>query len=638
MPQGGINRRKIQGEFFDCTIQSYNDNGHGTHKIDYALQYGISMPLSKYIEELEMIEEHTKDDKSEKRESRLYFLRNVANYDVLVNYFQHLTTYLNGGSNFPDCGRHGSNFESNKLIIIAAGGNIITIFAKLLHDLIVNKYNCVWFNKIMLNNWALKNELFQLINNCPKSLWVDVNFLASSNYSDFDYNILPNKCNNYYGEDENNSNNNRYIYDNIDFRYDNNNDNNNGNNGNNNGNNNGIEDDNNNDDGFLYYTPDTSSEKDTVGFYLFRIKTALLVESPMVTRDYNLSQGRRNCKNINLSDSKLNLFYPQAAQEDWLDDINLKGNDDYYKNKKWCKHTINNMLAIKELIKDETLNNVNTCIELKKTELGAQNDIIGAMEYIRSVNLTMNLILESSSDDSAGIQYDDDTLEDWQYFLNNFSSLDSILNSDLPFVSVDIIKEFTLKTDLGNFNNSLMDYRIEEEVLPKPKSCKYLIVPGNHYPLLKKLKRIMDLFIKNQDDIPIDGLSITFNSIIIEPREKEGDLIPNIYTEDGKIVDLIKAFEHLATDDRRIDSSLLDAVNIAIEQIESESGIAGNKKLKKIYKKTKKKTKKKTTPKKTIYKKPKKKTIPKKTTYKKTIPKKTLPKKTTYKKKTKTKK
>ena len=58
-----MSSRNIPGEFFDCTIQSYNDNGHGTHKIDYSLQYGISIPMIKYIEELRMIFENTDDDK-----------------------------------------------------------------------------------------------------------------------------------------------------------------------------------------------------------------------------------------------------------------------------------------------------------------------------------------------------------------------------------------------------------------------------------------------------------------------------------------------------------------------------------------------------------------------------------------------
>ena len=80
-------RKRIQGELFDCTVQGYNDNGHGKHKIDYALQYGISIPIKKYIEELEMIHENTKDDKSRKREKRLEFLRLVTREPVFGKSF-----------------------------------------------------------------------------------------------------------------------------------------------------------------------------------------------------------------------------------------------------------------------------------------------------------------------------------------------------------------------------------------------------------------------------------------------------------------------------------------------------------------------------------------------------------------------
>ena len=149
--------------------QGYNDNGHGTHKIDYALQYGIMIPLQKYIEELEMIQEGEEDDKSEKRNERLTFLRSISDIDVLVNYFQNFTTYLNGGSNFPECRLYGSNFEYNKIIITAAGGNIVTIFTKLLHDLLVNGEDSeIPFNIQRLTAWSLSEQLKFWIANCPR--------------------------------------------------------------------------------------------------------------------------------------------------------------------------------------------------------------------------------------------------------------------------------------------------------------------------------------------------------------------------------------------------------------------------------------------------------------------------------------
>ena len=151
-----MSSRNIPGEFYDCTVQSYNDNGHGTHKIDYALQYGISIPMLKYVEELRMIFENTTDDKSEKRAQRMEFLEFLMEEDVFLNYFQYFTTYINGGSNFPDLGEFGTNFETNKIIQITAGGNIITIFAKLIQDIMVNGRNVeIGFNRFMLEKWSL---------------------------------------------------------------------------------------------------------------------------------------------------------------------------------------------------------------------------------------------------------------------------------------------------------------------------------------------------------------------------------------------------------------------------------------------------------------------------------------------------
>ena len=189
-----MSSRNIPGEFFDCTIQSYNDNGHGTQKIDYSLQYGISIPMIKYIEELRMIFENTNDDKSDKRAQRLEFLEFLSQEPVFLNYFQYFTTYINGGGNFPDLGEFGSNFETNKLILITAGGNIFTIFAKLIEDLMNNGKNVkTKFNKFMIGRWSLTKLMIDLMKRAPQRLKVLVTNIASYPFSDFDYNLLPNK-------------------------------------------------------------------------------------------------------------------------------------------------------------------------------------------------------------------------------------------------------------------------------------------------------------------------------------------------------------------------------------------------------------------------------------------------------------
>ena len=64
-----------------------------------------------------MIQEGTTDDKSAKRDERLRFLISIREVDVLVSYFQHFVTYLNGEVTFPDFLRTDGddNFKTNKI-------------------------------------------------------------------------------------------------------------------------------------------------------------------------------------------------------------------------------------------------------------------------------------------------------------------------------------------------------------------------------------------------------------------------------------------------------------------------------------------------------------------------------------------
>ena len=582
-------KKRIQGELFDCTVQGYNDNGHGTHKIDYALQYGIRTPIQKYIEELQKIQENTVDNKSTKREERLDFLTAIGEVDVLVNYFQYLVTYLNGGKNFPDCRQYGSNFETNKIIMTAAGGNIITIFAKLLKDLLVNGDSTrIKFNNKMLTRWALSAQLREWIAYCPDEGRRSINLMASYDFSDFDYNLLPNKCIN-----------------NFDVSTD-------------------IEDDDNNMDlgrqqnteipqpqGFGYQQPqgwvhqqsqgwyqrggaDSDSEgtynfsvpnpapDDKAGFFLFRVKTGFKVDAPHTLRRFNMSHGKTNCRYARIAEEKLKLFYPQAVQDNWLRDRKLYGRDNSFKNKAKCRHAIQNMLQIKELIRRETTTNVHTLIRLKKRQLRSGDDITGAIEYIRSVTYSMNLVLQ----DKAGVQTEEDSEEEWQEVLDIFSSLDTILDSELPSISKDLLYNLINSDNLGSFTNNFMDKRQRDEGLESPPVCNFTIVPGGLFRKLDKIKDVMHRFVNNPRDPTIDGLRITINNIIIEPRAVEGDLVPKIYAEEGELDDLIETFDQMHME-QGISEDLLAAVDMARNQLERESGVAG--KTKKIKKKRKKK-------------------------------------------------
>ena len=537
-----VNRRNIQGEFFDCTIQSYNDNGHGKHKIDYSLNYGISIPMLKYIEELRMIFENTHDDKSSKRAQRLEFLEYLMDQDVLINYFQYLTTWLNGGSNFPDLNEYGSNFETNKLIIITAGGNIITIFAKLLHDILPPHPPQINFNKFILEHWSLGDMMIDLMRTASYRLKSLINIIAGFNFSDFDYNILPNK---FYTIDESNNTEEENTSENGDGNtYENtygqwnsygkaNAYRNRNNSNSNNMNNSSI------------MVPEFPSDS-PCGFYLFRVKTSFEIRDYHIPPDFKITKARQYCGKAGISRKKMNLFYPQAVQEDWLDNRALSMPNDYKRNKEYCRESIGYLLKIKEMIKEETINNVNACIELTAMQQRLPTDVDGAIEYIRSVNYSMNNFLKTLRTDIAGEQTGEESFEEWQEFLNNFSSLDSILSGKLPFVSVNIIKHLINSRDLGTFTDEFMDKRQAESRLPAPKVCTYSIIPTGLHRLIRHLKAPMDSYMRNQPRPPIDGLRISFNNIIIEPREFEGEEVPKIYAEEGEFDELAQSFEQLS--------------------------------------------------------------------------------------------
>ena len=144
----------VPGEFFDATMATYNDKSHGKAKIDYSLTYGIAVPIDKYIEELEEILKAEKDDKTEKRKLRLVFLQEMSKYGLAKELFIHLTTWLNGGKQ----GVKGEYHEDNNLIIIMAGGNIITIFAKLIHIILTDEPAA---RKIVFLHQTLTEETFR---------------------------------------------------------------------------------------------------------------------------------------------------------------------------------------------------------------------------------------------------------------------------------------------------------------------------------------------------------------------------------------------------------------------------------------------------------------------------------------------
>ena len=192
----------LSGELFDLTVTSYNNN-FGKEKIDYSLKHGIEIPIDKYIDELKMISEGSNDDKTVKRKQRLQFLEEINNnnYYFLSELFTKIIRYINGGEK-------NNSFEENNLIMVVAGGNIITIFVKLM-EFIVNNINSGKED----NTKTILKDLYYIdndheIDNIYKGIKENIikfsleksntdifKELLKKGFSDFDYNLLPNKPN-----------------------------------------------------------------------------------------------------------------------------------------------------------------------------------------------------------------------------------------------------------------------------------------------------------------------------------------------------------------------------------------------------------------------------------------------------------
>ena len=193
---------RLSGEFFDLTITSVN-NDFGYEKTKYSLTYGISTPLSKYIEELRSIISQGANVKSDKRSARLNFLEQFEGDAFFEQYFQDMMCFLNGGYHLP---RGKETFSNNKIVIAIAGGNIVTIFAKLVKDLLTyatseGRPNLSTFNYNYVQHHTSQVQT-GLDNFGGIARWNSILSLLAHNkgyllerFSDFDYNLLPNKPN-----------------------------------------------------------------------------------------------------------------------------------------------------------------------------------------------------------------------------------------------------------------------------------------------------------------------------------------------------------------------------------------------------------------------------------------------------------
>ena len=106
----------FSAEGIDIVLQPISNVFGFLHNGDYH-------PLYKMVIELYLIGELTNDDKSSKRQTRLNFLLECIKFPDFVNLYYSMYTYLN-------CIQ-----EDQTIALIVSGGNLVTLFAKLLYDI-----------------------------------------------------------------------------------------------------------------------------------------------------------------------------------------------------------------------------------------------------------------------------------------------------------------------------------------------------------------------------------------------------------------------------------------------------------------------------------------------------------------------
>ena len=404
------------GELFDLTVTSYN-NIYGKEKILYSMMYGISSPIQKYLDELYKIEKEniqkqrngeTPGDKDAKRALRQEFLELCNDNDDLKLYFRQMCNYLNGKT-----GDIVDQYEQ-PLTIVCAGGNLITIFFKLLLNIIstnldslnVNPNFTILVGKIT-TYFATNPDIVQFI----KTYEREDTFIL---FSDFDYNLVP------------------YLVDRRIF-----------NRGQdplkkqlNNQEQQGVEELLHNT--FFGNTETTMGDMD--GFILFRVKTRFksvmdsIYRGLKYTDQEQFKEFKKACnenRDNNGKPAPLTNLYAQIVKDSEISKIN-SGNQ-------LCKTYYNYLLKKKKYIKDATNLNVRKTIEYWKTNvIHGSSDLNAIIEYLHAV--TTNLNKEIAYRQPQGTQYFD-----------LFKSLNTMLVDDtLVEESSNILIDFMVQ---GNVND-----------------------------------------------------------------------------------------------------------------------------------------------------------------------------------------
>ena len=600
------------GEFLDLTITSYS-NKFGAEKINNSINFGIQTPIDKYTQELEMINSNTKDDKSEKRELRYKFFENcikeIDEFPDLPNYlevfFKIMICWLNGGGDKPpqidENGDYYINyfefnynqFNSQKLIATVAGGNIIIIFGKLLNDIITSiinnigidlkrvedpsilqKYvdekfmeiynNLTKTNKDIINfmekNKITKNQFFLnllLRLRYTSSLYDNIIEISKSNYSDFDYSLLPNFYEPFYSKKQIPS-----LINKLESLI--------------------------KTDSKLYQ-----------GFGLFRIKSYVNCNDDLILDKKSKQKLKNSCKKI-LPPEVFEKLYPQAINKSDLDNPTLNNDNEDSIN---CKEFIKFLLDQKDIIKKSTTANINlvknyfseklkSIWEYREVKTQEQIELEAVIFYINYTSFKINNYIrkwELGEDLNKFSKYtyvNKTTKEkfefknirnlDYQDIVYSFLNLENIYVSNYSFLLrlVGGIFENFLNQDDNifginkSFSEELLDVFIEEKNKLTSNKCKIdpilltfvfnkkLKSTSLNYLIKEHVLKALQKVMYSKKGFP-DGFNIVINTIVSDNLDEE----TNINLEDlniDVIGDLISELDILKEKEKELPKNTVD--------------------------------------------------------------------------------
>ncbi len=521
-----ITQENYSGEFFDLSIPSTN-NIYGFLHNKGLFKYGINFPLLKFIEELKKILSESPDDKSVKRQVRLDFLQFCDALPELQFFFTSFCNYLNGKT-----GR-GEQY-TNFIVVTAAGGNIIIVFAQLIMN-IIESYGdggvgataeqaataLAMFNSLLMPTNEILLTILTIIRNidrlgiarlivahfesAPKK-YEELKEIAESPPSDCDFKLSPNI---YSASGESDIITVMKWIGRMDIG----------------------------DDTVSTPTmvPTTTPTMTTScpplgilkgGFLLFRVKS-LIDCSKDYESEYTHKQ-LREFKNACQRTTKYKNLYPQIITKKHLHDAETEGVDSN------CLKHLQHLYKKKETIKYTTQLTINQARQFETTGLikksntdgstyaivpSAKNFTEAIIRYIRRITIIMNAYIEMQQDYKLERQT-------YKSLWSNFESLNHIIlchNKRIPNLAADIVNYFLNYPDF--YSEDILDKLIANFNEQNSSKCTMppadiLLVPSKeytdlcYYPLVS-IKEKLEKTLYSPLGYP-DGVRITINALVSE--------------------------------------------------------------------------------------------------------------------------